>query len=153
MPQRCVFRTRSPLGNISIQIIGFNIFKVTGAGSGIGRELACQLAQENCIVICVDKSSDANEETVEIIRKSGIHNGEKPQAISMVCDMTASESVQALAKNVFNNYGTVNILINNAGIGGFVGSITDTSTEQVNDVINANLMTHFWVSMESLGYC
>lgn len=51
------------------KLIKVNIFKITGAGSGIGRELALQLAELGATIICWDKDERRNNALVEEIRK------------------------------------------------------------------------------------
>lgn len=50
----------------------YNLFKITGAGHGIGRELAIQYANLGAIVVCVDINEKGNEETVKMIKSNGI---------------------------------------------------------------------------------
>lgn len=119
---------------------------MTGAGSGIGRELACQLAKENCMVICVDQNSTANDETIKLIQSCS--NMEEGKIISLICDISDSKSVKSLAKNVLNQYEKVDILINNAGIS-FFSPILQTSECEIEKIIQVNLMSHFWVSRAS----
>ena len=65
---------------------------VTGAGQGIGRALALELAKKGAIVICVDIRQDSNEETVRLVQEN------RSVAFSYTCDVSCREQVEALEK-------------------------------------------------------
>jgi NAD(P)-dependent dehydrogenase (short-subunit alcohol dehydrogenase family) len=83
---------------------------ITGAGSGIGRELARQLAGQSAVVVAVDINADAVDETARLIAAAGGRC--EPQ----VTDVSDSGAVDKLARAVEESVGPVDILINNAGI-------------------------------------
>ena len=64
---------------------------VTGAGSGIGRSFALELARRGGAVVCADINLDAARETVELIAAAG------GQAHAVHCDVTQAASVKSLA--------------------------------------------------------
>ncbi len=83
---------------------------VTGGGRGIGRAIAVKLAEEGAKVAISYRSNDAAaEETAELVRKAGagceIFKG----------DVASSEAVEALMTGVGEAFGSVEILVNNAG--------------------------------------
>lgn len=83
---------------------------VTGASRGIGKGIAQTLAQAGAKVICVARSLDKLNETVEAIRSAG------GTAEAMECDVCDSASVEKLLETVSEKHGQIHILINNAGI-------------------------------------
>ncbi len=83
---------------------------VTGGGSGIGQELARQLADKGCHLALVDVNRKGMQQTRKKLLKSGVK-------ISMhVADVSDRESMTALADEVIAEHGQVNLLFNNAGI-------------------------------------
>lgn len=83
---------------------------ITGAGSGIGREIARQLAVEGCNLALVDLNPDGLAETVEQLEPAGV-------AISQhVVDVTDRERMLSLPEEVLKIHEGVNLLFNNAGI-------------------------------------
>ncbi len=81
---------------------------VTGAGSGIGRAIAHQLAQAGTVAVA-DLRLDAAQETVaEVLRAGG-------KAIAVHCDVTDLASVEQARDEVLAACGFVNVLVNNAG--------------------------------------
>lgn len=84
---------------------------VTGAGRGIGRAIAKDLAQVGAnVVINYVTSADASEALATEIRGLG------PKALVIKADVTDFEQVDAMVKQVMETFGQIDILVNNAGI-------------------------------------
>jgi len=84
---------------------------VTGAGSGLGRATATLLAGEGARVFAIDINGDAVVETVDLIRAAG------GEALGGVVDVADAESVQASVDYMVEQFGSLQVLINVAGIG------------------------------------
>ncbi|ADP81266.1 SDR family NAD(P)-dependent oxidoreductase [Pseudofrankia inefficax] len=83
---------------------------VTGGGTGIGRSIALSLAEAGAAVAVADIEPDvANAVRDEIVDKGG-------RAIAVQVDVSKHDAVVALADRVFDEFGTVEILVNNAGV-------------------------------------
>ncbi|OTG79935.1 short-chain dehydrogenase [Acinetobacter sp. ANC 5054] len=86
---------------------------VTGAGSGIGRSYALELARRGGTVVCADIQFDAAQETVDQIQSLT-----SSQAYAVQCDVGNAEQVAALAEQAEQLLGhPVSLVINNAGVG------------------------------------
>jgi NAD(P)-dependent dehydrogenase (short-subunit alcohol dehydrogenase family) len=83
---------------------------VTGAGSGIGREIALELARKGARVVAVDLRADTAEKTAVACGEIG------PEATSDTCDVADLDAVVALAARVHAG-GPLDVLVNNAGVG------------------------------------
>jgi all-trans-retinol dehydrogenase (NAD+) len=83
---------------------------ITGAGSGIGRLMAKSLSLKGAQVLCVDINLAAAEETVREIKQSG------GKAFAFYADVSSTESLVNLKKEVATIVGKVDGLINNAGV-------------------------------------
>ncbi|PKN36823.1 MAG: short chain dehydrogenase [Deltaproteobacteria bacterium HGW-Deltaproteobacteria-2] len=83
---------------------------ITGAGSGFGRGLALDFAKLGWKVAVSDINMDRAEESVRLVNEAG------GQGITIKCDVTKPEEVQSLADTVISKWGTVDIIINNAGV-------------------------------------
>jgi len=82
---------------------------ITGAGRGIGKEIAMTLASEGASVAVLGRSETAKETAQEITKMKG-------NAIAVVADVSDSKQVQEAVKNVLKKFGRIDILVNNAGI-------------------------------------
>ncbi|WP_207438178.1 SDR family NAD(P)-dependent oxidoreductase [Bacillus sp. SD075] len=82
---------------------------ITGAGSGIGREIAKKLASRNFNIIVADINLKNAEQTVSLIEKSGF------EARAVHCDVTKLESVKKSVEESVKHYHRIDILVNNAG--------------------------------------
>jgi NAD(P)-dependent dehydrogenase (short-subunit alcohol dehydrogenase family) len=107
---------------------------VTGAGSGIGRALCLGLAAEGMNVAMADIDGDA------LAGAAATANAESPsvEVMTRVCDVSDVGAVDALADSVFDRWGQVDVLCNNAGV--FVGGlIWDRPDADFEFVLGANL--------------
>ncbi|MFT6937433.1 MAG: NADP-dependent 3-hydroxy acid dehydrogenase YdfG, partial [Saprospiraceae bacterium] len=85
------------------------VIAITGAGSGIGRELAIQLAQKNAILALNDFNSESLAETVELL------NLPKNQVSQHVFDVGVQEDVKTYIEDIIDIHGHIDGIINNAG--------------------------------------
>jgi NAD(P)-dependent dehydrogenase (short-subunit alcohol dehydrogenase family) len=83
---------------------------VTGAGGGIGRETAAQLAAAGAKVVVVDRNRESCVETEQEIRSQG------REVLSLACDVADPDSVAAAAQETLATFGQCDVLVNNAGI-------------------------------------
>ena len=83
---------------------------VTGGASGIGRATALELARRGADVVVADIHEERLAEVVGSIESLG------RRALAVRCDVTRDADVDALAAAAFDGFGTVDILMNNAGI-------------------------------------
>lgn len=102
---------------------------ITGASSGIGRDMARDLAERgyNLILVARDK------ERLEELKKEF-----KVEATIISTDLSDSNNCKELYKEVKNKFGKIDILINNAGFGEF-GFFTETNLEKEISLINTNI--------------
>ncbi|XP_011165455.1 17-beta-hydroxysteroid dehydrogenase 13 [Solenopsis invicta] len=118
-------------------VIG-EIVLITGAGHGIGKQLAIQYAHLGAIVVCFDINKQTNEETAKEIKATGRN------AYAYQCDVTKREDVLAIAKKVKEEVGDVTILINNAGIMP-CHNFLDHTADSIIKSVNVNVLAHFWM--------
>jgi NAD(P)-dependent dehydrogenase (short-subunit alcohol dehydrogenase family) len=90
---------------------------ITGAGSGLGRAFCIDLAQRGARLIAADIDLASAEETVALMGGSGSR--------AMRCDVASADDVGKLAEQADRDFGGVDLVINNAGVGvaGRVGEI------------------------------
>ncbi|HFX6226582.1 SDR family NAD(P)-dependent oxidoreductase [Acinetobacter nosocomialis] len=125
---------------------------VTGAGSGIGRSFAVELAKRGGSIICADINLEAAKETVKLIEQLG------QKAFAVQCDVGQAEQVQALADQAEQLLDhPVTLIINNAGVG-LGGKFDEMSLEDWKWCMHVNLWgvihgCHAFVpKLKKLGY-
>jgi NAD(P)-dependent dehydrogenase (short-subunit alcohol dehydrogenase family) len=107
---------------------------VTGAGSGIGRAFAVELAARAGRVVCADIRLDSARETVRLIEAQG------GKALALACDVSSVEAVQALAEESEQWLrGPVDLVVNNAGVGSGGRPIGEVSIEDWRWTVGVNL--------------
>ncbi|MFW2172632.1 SDR family NAD(P)-dependent oxidoreductase [Acinetobacter guillouiae] len=107
---------------------------VTGAGSGIGRSFAMELAKRGGTIVCADINLDAAKETVSLIESQT-----SAKAFAVQCDVGEKEQVKALseqAEKLMNH--PVSLIINNAGVG-LGGKFDEVSLEDWQWCMHVNL--------------
>ncbi|MFI9170555.1 SDR family oxidoreductase [Streptomyces lincolnensis] len=112
---------------------GGQLVLVTGAGSGIGRATAFAFAEAGARVVAVDRDTEAAARTAELSRLLGA-----PQSWAETVDVSDEQAMEKLAAKVAAEYGVVDVLVNNAGIG-LGGSFFDTTPEDWKKVLDVNL--------------
>src|SRR4030043_1117707 len=92
---------------------------VTGGGIGIGKAISLAFASEGAVVVIAARTLSKLEETVAKI-KSG---GGRSKAIQ--ADVSDEKQVQRVVAETLNDYGKIDILVNNSGIAGPTASVAD----------------------------
>lgn len=115
---------------------------ITGSGGGIGRGLALAYSGVGATVVIADKDMNKARETESLVKKAGglssVH----------IVDVSIPADISGLFREVADQWGRVDILINNAGLGVFKNPF-DLGVEEWDYVINTNLRGTFLCSREA----
>lgn len=118
---------------------------VTGASKGIGRAVAIALAQRKAHVVICARDKKRLDDTGRIIEALG----------SKVCvvasDLRQKESIDHVVQKAVDTFGTIDILINNAGLGYF-GKISELTVEQWDEMFTLNVRSVFLLTQQALPY-
>jgi NAD(P)-dependent dehydrogenase (short-subunit alcohol dehydrogenase family) len=109
---------------------------ITGGGTGIGRGLAEALAAQGCRVVICGRRPAPLDQTVQAIRAQG------GEAQAVQADVSQEADVERLVRAALDAYGQIDILINNAGVGGG-REVHATRTESWDKVMDINLRGPF----------
>jgi len=112
---------------------------VTGAGSGLGRQMAETLAEAGAKVALAARRREKLEATAEAIRAAG------GEALCLDLDVTDSASIRRCLEELYSEAGVADILINNAGIAR-QGFATDMSEDDWDAVLDTNLKGVFMMA-------
>lgn len=112
---------------------GGQLVLVTGAAGGIGRATAFAFAEAGARVVAVDRDAEGAARTAEMARLIG-----SPAAWGEAVDVSDEQAMEKLAEKVAAEYGIVDVLVNNAGIG-LSGSFLETTSEEWKNVLDVNL--------------
>ena len=116
---------------------------VTGAGSGVGRATALALSRENYAVVLAGRRINLLEDTAILARDWEGH------MLVVRSDVSDPKSVSELFHAVQTNFGRLDLLFNNAGIGAPAIPLEDLSVEQWQKVVNVNLTGAFLCTQEA----
>ena len=106
---------------------------ITGAGSGLGRELALSFARDGWQVAVADLLEEKAQETAHLVTKLGA------RVFALHCDVRSEESLNTLAADVAKEWGGFDVWINNAGVA-TAGTVEESPLTQWNWVLDINLL-------------
>ncbi len=121
-----------------MKVLKNKVALVTGAGSGIGKAIAILYAKEGAKVIVNDINEENGKSVVDHITSEG------GTAFFIEADASKEKEVQALIQKTVEQYGSLDIACNNAGIGGEQNLTGDYSIESWNKVVDINLNGVFY---------
>lgn len=119
-------------GEISFDLSG-KVAVVTGAGKGLGRAFCEAMAEFGANVACVDFDQNNLEETAQLLERYG------KRVITVKSDVSIPDEVKNMVHETVARLGTVDVLVNNAGITSFPAKISETPVEDWNRIIGTNL--------------
>ena len=108
---------------------------VTGGGSGIGRAIALRFARAGARVAVLDVAEPAAEQTVREIAACG---GEGEESVAVPCDVSRQADVEAAVQELLRRFGTVDVLVNSAGIA-HVGNLEQTPEQEFDRLYAVNV--------------
>lgn len=114
-----------------------NVVLISGGGTGFGKAMAHRFAEAGCNVLISGRREEPLCDTVEEVRAR-----QTKGTIQWIrADMSSSMDAQAMVKRAEQQWGKVDVMINNAGGGVRLAPFDDYSEEEIDQIININLMT------------
>lgn len=113
------------------------IVLVTGAAQGIGRAIAIRLAEQGDGLALNDIDAEILSQTVYQLKESGHH------ALGLAGDVSDPKAVQDMVAKVVEQYGRIDGLVNNAGIGGVGKTLLELSLEEWDEMLRIDLTASF----------
>lgn len=121
----------------AFSVKGKNVL-ITGGNRGIGKGIAIAMAQSSANVAILARDEKTSRETVEELKQYG------GKYLSYYCDVTDIKSAKAAVQSVARDFGSIDVLVNNSGIGRFFDTLEeDDDLKDWYDVINVNLNGYY----------
>ena len=113
---------------------------VTGAGRGLGRQMALHLARAGADIVAAARTLEQIESAAEEIRAAG------RRCLTVQTDVRSAEQVNSMVKRSLDEFGRVDIMLSNAGGGGAAAahSVAECSDEDWYDTLDINLSSVFF---------
>jgi len=121
------------------QKLAGSVCVITGASSGIGRASALALANEGAYLVLTARREQRLNGLVETIQNAG------GRAVAVVGDAREEETAKRAVTVAKEQFGTVNILINNVGVGNYK-PLTSTNAEDYDEMMDSNVRSTFLFS-------
>ncbi len=120
---------------------------ISGGDSGIGRAIAYSFAKEgaNVTIAYLDEHKDA-EETRDRIEELGA------RCVLLACDLREEKESKRVADATINQFGSIDVLVNNHGVQFVQNSILDITEQQLDDTFITNVYGFFFLTKASLPY-
>jgi short-subunit dehydrogenase len=119
---------------------------ITGASSGIGRATALEFARHNARLVLAARNESNLEKTAQLCQKAGAR-----EVLLVPTDTTEEDEVQKLASQAAEQFGRIDVWINNAGVG-LYGSFEDTPIEDYRRLLETNLFGYIYGARAVLPY-
>jgi len=118
---------------------------ITGSSSGIGADVAVRFAKGGAAVSLTGRDNDALNKVAAECQATGA------KVVTTVGDITLDETRSNIVKNTIDAWGKIDILINNAGMGG-VTTILHPNHDQFDQIINVNVRSVYRLTTEVAPY-
>ncbi|MBI3512472.1 MAG: SDR family oxidoreductase [Proteobacteria bacterium] len=119
---------------------------VTGSSKGIGRAIAERMAEAGAKVVVSSRKAPVCEEVVATITKAG------GTAMTIACNIGHKEQLQALVDGTLKQWGRLDILVCNAAVNPFYGSLTDIPDDAFDRIMGSNVRSNHWLCQMALPH-
>lgn len=117
-------------------VVKGKVVLVTGAASGIGKQIGMNFLKDGAIVVFCDINDEKVQSLNRLLKETG------DSGLALQCDVTKEEEIEALVQKILTTYGRIDVLINNAGLQ-HVASIEDFPAEKFEYMIQVMLVAPF----------
>lgn len=112
---------------------------ITGSSRGIGRAIAECMARLGAKVVISSRKAEACETVAEAIRQEG------GEASAIACNISRKNEVEALVSGTKNRFGRIDILVCNAAVNPYFGTMSGLSDEAFDKIMGSNVKSNLWL--------
>ncbi|XP_065184446.1 short-chain dehydrogenase/reductase family 16C member 6-like [Sycon ciliatum] len=124
-----------------------DVVVITGAGTGLGQEVALQLAAKGCRLVLLGKVKNDLARTMELLKANGVAESD---VYTYGCDCSQEDCIRQTVEQIKTDlHGKVTVLVNNAGVV-HPDHLDRLLSSDVHDTISTNLLSHFWFTQALL---
>lgn len=113
---------------------------ITGSSRGIGKSIAEEMSAAGAKVVISSRKQEACDQVRDEIRARG------KEAISIACNIGHKEDVEGLVNATLSQLGRIDILVCNAAVNPFYGSLTKLEDDAWDKIMNCNVKSSWWLS-------
>jgi NAD(P)-dependent dehydrogenase (short-subunit alcohol dehydrogenase family) len=124
---------------------------VTGSGTGIGQAIAKKFAQHGASIIIMGRRKEPLDQTSQMLKDVMNAAGSNAKVLSFPgVDVADEAGINSMFESVKQQLGTVDIIVNNAGVSGPVKTFTNASVKEFREAVAIHLTGTFWTSAAGL---
>ena len=116
---------------------------VTGSTKGIGKAIAEQMALAGAKVVVSSRKSEVCDEVARSINETV--QGQSGEATAIPCHISHKDQLQNLVDETHHRFGKINVLVCNAGVNPFFGSIADIPDSAFEKIMDTNIKSNHWL--------
>jgi NAD(P)-dependent dehydrogenase (short-subunit alcohol dehydrogenase family) len=124
---------------------------ITGSGTGIGQSIAKKFAENGANIIVMGRRKDPLEQTITTLKKIMADNGSSARIRSFPgIDVSDEIGINDMVKQIAEEFGKIDIVVNNAGVSGPVKVFTNADFTEFRDCVAIHLTGAFWTTRQCL---
>lgn len=124
---------------------------ITGSGTGIGQSIAKKFAENGANIIIMGRRKDPLEQTITTLKKIMADNGSSARIRSFPgIDVSDEIGINDMVKQIAEEFGKIDIIVNNAGVSGPVKAFTNADVTEFRDCVAIHLTGAFWTARQCL---
>ena len=124
---------------------------ITGSGTGIGQSIAKRFAENGANIIIMGRRKEPLEQTTTTLNKIIADNGSSARIRSFPgIDVSDEIGINGMVKQIAEEFGKIDIVVNNAGVSGPVRAFTNADFTEFRDCVAIHLTGTFWTARQCL---
>jgi len=124
---------------------------ITGSGTGIGQSIAKRFAENGANIIIMGRRKEPLEQTTKTLNKIIADNGSSARIRSFPgIDVSDEIGINGMVKQIAEEFGKIDIVVNNAGVSGPVRAFTNADFTEFRDCVAIHLTGTFWTARQCL---